>query len=168
MDRLKVAITGKRPFTTLQDSKRFFKIGLMQYPQTEDRHLRLFGLMQILEEIEKDLEKMETMTDAQKGKRIAMHIKKRHRAFMTWGSPWIRGLDKRELAEKQNKFFKFLMMFGHMPSFYPDVKYCGDILLSYSWQAIDVTPQTPMMFESRAIMKEETARVSLGSEVKEY
>lgn len=167
-DRLRVALTGRHPPTALQESKRFTKIGLIQYPQTHDRHLRLFYLMNVLEEIEDDLEEMETMTDAQKGKRIARHIKKQYRAFMSMGSPWIRGLSNRELADKQNKFFKLLMMCGHLPSFYPDIKLCGDIVLSYSWQAIDVTPQTPMLFETRAMMKEETSRVSLGSEVKDY
>lgn len=167
-DRLKVALTGRHPVTSLQESKRFTKIGLIQYPQTHDRHLRLFYLMQILEEIEDDLEEMESMTDAQRGKRIAFHIKKQYRAFMSMGSPWIRGLSNRELADKQNKFFKLLMMAGHLPSFYPDIKYCGDIILSYSWQAIDVTPQGPVLFETKAVMKEETARISLGSEVKTY
>lgn len=166
--RLKVALTGKHPITSLAETKRFTRIGLLQYPQTHDRHLRLFYLMNVLEEIEDDLEAMESMTDAQKGKKIAMHIKKQYRAFMSMGSPWIRGLSNRELADKQNKFFKLLMMVGHLPSFYPDIKYCGDIILSYSWQAIDVTPQTPVLFETKAIMKEETARISLSSEVKEY
>lgn len=166
--RLKVALTGRHPPTALQESKRFTKIGLIQYPQTHDRHLRLFYLMNVLEEIEDDLEEMETMTDVERGKRIARHIKKQYRAFMSMGSPWIRGLSNRELAHKQNRFFELLMRAGHLPSFYPDIKCCGDILLSYSWQAIDVTPQGPVLFETKAVMKEETARVSLGSEVKEY
>lgn len=166
--RLKVALTGRHPATSLQESKRWVRMGLLQYPQTHDRHLRLFYLMKVLEDIEDDLENMENMTDAQQGKRIALHIKKQYRAFMAVGSPWIRGLSNRELAKKQNMFFKLLMICGHLPSFYPDIKYCGDIILSYTWQAIDVTPQTPVLFETKAMMKEETERVRLGSEVETY
>lgn len=110
---------------------------------------------------------MADMTDKEKYKSLSLQNKRLHRAFMTIGSPWIRGLDNRELAQKQNDFFELEMMIGHLPAFYPDLKLCTDILIGLSWQAIDVTPETPVLMETRATLKGGQG-LDLSGEVEEY
>jgi len=166
-DRLK-GIYDRTPSSTLEESKRFSRLGYLQYPKNQKLELRIFELMAILEQIETDLDGMEGTTLKEEYKRQALTIKRLFRAFMTLGSPWLRGLDNRELAKKAVDYFKLETIIGHLPAFFPDLKLCTEVMLNLSWQAVDVIAQTPVLFETRAIMKEETGRVSLGSEVKTY
>lgn len=156
-------ITGRTPETTLQESERFSKLGYIQYPKSQQLDLRIFTLMEILEEIEKDVVEIEKKRIA--GEKIGPYayrnIKRLFRAFMTIGGPWFRGLDNRELAEKAVTFFKIETAVGHLPAFYPDLRLCTETLINLSWQAIDVTAQTPILMETRTQVLPPKERISL-------
>lgn len=161
--------TGRTPQTTLQESDRFSRLGYLQYPKMQDRHLRLFLLIDILEDVDKTLQEMEALrTDKEKYAKASKNIKRLIKAFQVIGSPWFKGLDNRELAQKQNTFYDVEMRCGHLPAFYPDIKKCVQVLISLSWQAVDMIAQTPILMETKTVVQPQGARIDLGSAVKEY
>lgn len=163
-------ITRKKAPTTVEESDRFSKLGYLPYPKRQQLDMRLFTLMDILGEIEDDLKEMEKKQLAGEDLKPYAYrsIKRLFRAFMTVGSPWFRGLDNRELAKKAVDFFELETMIGHLPAFYPDLKLCTETLINLSWQAIDVTAETPVLFETRTTIAPESKRVELGKEVETY
>lgn len=165
-DRLRDKLKG--PQTTIQESKRFSKLGYLDYPKTRDLHLRIFTLMDILEEIETELADIDGKDQKTIQAGAFKNIRRLFRAFMTVGGPWLRGLDNRELAKKTVAFFELETLIGHLPAFYPDLKFCTQVLINLSWQAIDVTAQTPVLFETKAMIQGQGGRVDLTSEIKDY
>jgi len=152
--RLKDRFSSK-PHTTLKESKRFSRLGYLQYPKRQQLDMRLFQLMEILEDIERDFK--EIADKKLSGEEIEPYayrnIRKLFHAFLTIASPWFRGLDNRELADKASKFFRLENMIGHLPSFYPDLKRCTETLIHLGWQAMDVVAETPVLFETKTIVQ---------------
>ena len=142
---------GKSKPLTLELSERFKGAGLLKMREQEDRDYRLYTLTLILQDIEKEYDRItEAGYSTEQLDRFAFRqIKRLFRGFMTIASPWMRGLDNRELAKKAVAFFELETMVGHLPAFYPDLKLCTEALINLSWQAIDVTPQPEIIFESK-------------------
>ena len=142
---------GKSKPLTLELSERFKGAGLLKMREQEDRDYRLYILTQILQDIEVEYDKIAdaAYSDEKLNQFAFRQIKRLFRGFMTIASPWMRGLDNRELARKAVAFFELETMVGHLPAFYPDLKLCTEALINISWQAIDVTPQPEIIFESK-------------------
>lgn len=66
-------------------------------------------------------------------------VQKTYRLFFLSGSPWIRGLNNRELSDKVSKFGRLFNDIGHLPEALSDLFMCSMQLLHVSYQAIDVT-----------------------------
>ena len=148
-DKIKSIVKRDQALDSAKDSDRFSRLGYLQFPSRQQLDYRLTELTKILKEIEADLEGVETATVESEKEHAFTHIRKLFRAFMLLGAPWFRGLNNRELSRKAVIFYKLESMVGHLPSFYPDLKRCAETLLTLSWQAIDVTAETPVLFESR-------------------
>ena len=154
MERVKDTFAGwlgrSKPLT-LELSERFKGAGLLKMREQEDRDYRLYMLTKILEDIEKEYDKIaqKEYSGEELDQFAFRQIKRLFRGFMTIASPWMRGLDNRELARKAVAFFELETMVGHLPAFYPDLKLCTEALINISWQAIDVTPQPEIIFESK-------------------
>lgn len=78
------------------------------------------------------------------------------RLFFLSGSPWIRGLDNRELTSKVSKFLRLYNEIGTLAAFTSDLFMCSIQLLHLSFQALDVTntpayviSTTPMVVQGR-------------------
>ena len=142
---------GKPTKQSLTDSERFSRLGYIQYPRRQQLDHRVKDLSSILDSVEADLDEIDRKMMA--GEPIPpgayAPIKKLFRAFMVMGSPWFRGLDNRELAKKAVAFFRLETLVGHIPSFYPDLKFCTETLINLSWQAVDVIAETPVQFETK-------------------
>jgi len=160
--RLRERLSNK-PVTTIEESNRFSRLGYLQYPKRQQLDIRLGALAEILESIESELRTIEEKEiSGEKLQAYAFkHIKKLFRAFMTVGSPWLRGLDNRELAKKAVAFFELETIVGHLPAFYPDLKLCTETLINLSWQAMDVTAETPVLFETRTIVQPNPYQMTL-------
>jgi hypothetical protein len=79
-------------------------------------------------------------------------IDKTYRLFFQSGSPWIRGLDNRELTHKVGQFVKLYNQVGELPAFRSDLFMCSMFLLHLSFRAIDVTNTPPIMIQSTPIL----------------
>lgn len=167
VQRLKEMFGGRTPETTVEESKRFSRLGYLQYPKRHQLDFRVFELMDILEDIADEMKDMEGKTEEESKPYAFRNIHRLFRAFMTIGAPWFRGLDDRELAEKAVAFFELETMVGHLPAFYPDLKLCTETLINLSWKTIDVTAETPVLFETKTTVRPPESRVKLGSETKE-
>ena len=145
-ERFKSWVKGSKP-SSVRRSDRFVDAGLFDFREQENVDYRVFQLTEILEKIEEELTLMGEGIPTEKN--AFKNIKRLFRAFLTMASPWFRGLDNRELARKAVAFFELETMVGHLPAFYPDLKLCTETLINLSWQAIDVTPQNQVIFESK-------------------
>lgn len=163
LSRVKSFLSGQeQALGTIKESERFSNAGLFKLPERLQLDYRLTKLTNILEEIESDLDKVKT---TEQEKRYAFqHIHKLFKAFMLLGAPWFRGLNNRELSKKAVTFYKLESMVGHLSSFYPDLKRCVEALLTLSWQAIDVTPDTTVLFESHVNVQSPHGGINLTGE----
>lgn len=170
LQKFRDMFSSKTPSTTIEESKRFSRLGYLQYPKRHQLDIRLFKLMDILEEIEKDMKDIDKKTLEDLEPYAYRNIKKLFRAFMTIGAPWFRGLDDRELAKKAVAFFELETMIGHLPAFYPDLKLCTETLINLSWKSLDVTAETPVLFETRTtvVPPDHRAQSLSGGKKEEY
>jgi len=163
-DKLK-RFVGKKPSTTLQESDRFRSLGYLQYPKTQDRELRLAFMMDCLNEIKLNLKKMgEEKDDGERMKLLGQNNETLFRYFMLIGMPYFAGLDNRTLTEKAKEFFQIEVRCGYLPSFYPDIKCCTELLLGLAWQKIHTIPQTPVLMETKTTIQKQGDRVKLGED----
>lgn len=162
LDKVKGALHKEEPLNTVRDSERFTKAGFFNFPSRQQLDYRLKELTTILTEIETDLEKIDPSNTEAQQKAAFKNIRKLFKAFMLLGAPWFRGLNNRELSKKAVVFFKLESMIGHLPSFYGDLKRCTQTLLTLSWQAIDVTPDPTVLFESKVVQQQGYGGLDLG------
>lgn len=148
--RQKVAETIFRPQRTEQAFERLHReagfIPIFNIDDTEARR----------QEIQKTLDKSkEALFDVERQKEIA---KETYALFFSAGSPWYRGLDNRELAEKVAFFLQNYTEVGNMDEFIPDLFEESMQLLNLSWQALDVTNTPTYIIESRPLIAPEGIR----------
>lgn len=152
-DKIKEKVSSRQG-VYLKESDRFSRLGYLDYPKKRQLDVRLATAIVILEEMEKTVSELATVTDDKQKYAIqAKNLFQLFRMFKTNGSPWMRGLDNRELAKKVKCFFELEMMIGYIPSAYPILKYCTEILLHLSWMAIDVSTQPPVLFETKTTVQ---------------
>lgn len=155
----------KRGKVTEETSDRFSRLGYLQYPKRAQLDIRIATLIEILEEIETEIDELsQAKTDREKYAIKSKNIFKLFRAFKIVGSPWMRGLDNRELAHKVKIFFRLESQIGHLPAFFPDLKFCTEILLHLSWMAVDVASETPVLFETKTTVQPTGIRIEKGEE----
>lgn len=154
---------GKKPSTTLQESNRFKRMGLLQYPATQDKELRLAFMMDCLNDIKTNLKQMgESKDDEDRMCLLGQNNATLFRTFMLIGMPYFAGLDNRTLTEKAKEFYHLEVRCGYLPSFYPDIKRCTELLLGLAWQKIHTIPQTPVLMETKMNVQMQGDRVNLG------
>ena len=162
--------------STVRESDRFSSIGLLKYPQRGQMDYRLFALNETLENIDEEyakvFQKRMNMIEAEMRKRgngdealtisqiddlLAEElrdiqqkaIKKLSSTFHEAGAPWYRGLDNPRLSRKALAYHKILTCFGDMPAIYKVLNYGTNVLLDMSWSDKDVTPDTPVLMETK-------------------
>lgn len=157
---------GRKPPTTTKESDRFSTLGYLQYPATQDRHLRFMFTMDCLNNIQKNLDKMGTLKgdEEQMMKLLGQNNQQLFRTFLLIGMPYFSGLDNRELTEKAKEFFHLEVRCGYLPAFYPDIKRCTELLLALAWQKIHTIPQTPVLMETKTTIQKQGDRVSIGKD----
>lgn len=142
--------------------------GLEPLMNIDDVESRRLELMDVLEQNQEDYEnvfgpdKVKDLTPA-KVRAYKMTVNNRvFSLFFTAGSPWYRGLDDRELADKVAKYLKIWNLVGDSISYVNDLFMCSMQLLNLSWKVIDVTNTPPYIIEAKTVinMTPERAKVS--------
>lgn len=82
-------------------------------------------------------------------------VKKVYALFFSAGSPWYRGLDNRELAEKVSFFLENYTQIGDLDCFTRILFEEAMMLLNLSWQTLDVTNTPMVIIESRPFLAPE-------------
>lgn len=137
-------IFGKKPSARIDDAYGTLReVGVLQpIFNIRDLEQRRTEVGQILE----DLEGKTLTLDIQKST-----IDKTFRLFFLAGSPWIRGLDNRELSKKVALFLRLYNDVGSLRAFTPDLFMCSIQLLHLSYQALDVTNTPAYVIQSTPI-----------------
>jgi len=144
--------------------------GLEPLMNIDDVESRRLELMDVLEQNEKDRmdifapDKIQNLTPA-KVRAYKMTVNNRvFSLFFTAGSPWYRGLDDRELAEKVAIYLRIWNLVGDSLSYVNDLFMCSMQLLNLSWKVIDVTNTPPYIIEAKTVINMSGDRANVGEE----
>jgi hypothetical protein len=89
-------------------------------------------------------------------------VNKTFRLFFQTGSPWVRGLDNRELSHKVACFLQLYNELRELPAFTSDLFMCSIQLLHLSFQALDVTNTPPYIVVTQPIISPYGPRIPIG------
>jgi hypothetical protein len=118
-----------------------------------------------IRDLEQRRQEIRSILEEVEGKTLTFNLQKSvvnktFRLFFQSGSPWYRGLDNRELAQKVVCFLEMYNDVGDIKSFTPDLFACSMQLLHLSFKELDVT-NTPA-YVIQVIGPQQNARIDLG------